>query len=176
METQIIVRCLNAVVAALLLTPAGCASRSRSVVKDPAGAPGGQAMVASLPGPGEGSPAAAAALAEPGAGRGRPAKTAPAPTGAAGPTLPEAPQQAARMLRQVEDSLSVAPDPSWRFYKMVDLARLACDAGDVERARYYATEVLVRAPQFEADFQYAFAIHLARTVLGRVELKAGDTA
>jgi hypothetical protein len=62
-----------------------------------------------------------------------------------------------------------------RFYRLVDLARAAFDAGDA-KATVYANELLNVAPQYSTDWNYGNAIYYGNWVLGRVALQQGNTA
>jgi hypothetical protein len=62
-----------------------------------------------------------------------------------------------------------------RFYRLVDLAKAAFDAGD-PKATVYANELLNVAPQYATDWNYGNAIYFGNWVLGRVALQQGNTA
>jgi hypothetical protein len=62
-----------------------------------------------------------------------------------------------------------------RFYRLVDLAKAAFDAGDA-KATVYANELLNVAPQYSTDWNYGNAIYYGNWVLGRVALQQGNTA
>jgi hypothetical protein len=83
-------------------------------------------------------------------------------------------QYAAEALQRMTAAVALSSDEAWRFLRTADLARLAYEAGDLQKAREYATQVLASAPHFESDFFYATAVHQCNLVLGRILLREGD--
>jgi tetratricopeptide (TPR) repeat protein len=61
-----------------------------------------------------------------------------------------------------------------RFYGLSDLASSAFDAGEIEKAQQYASELLRAAPEFKSDWNYGNALYYGNIVLGRIALKQGD--
>ena len=61
-----------------------------------------------------------------------------------------------------------------RFYVLADLAKLAFDNGQPERAQTYARELLRLAPDYRKDWNYGNAIFYGNFVLGRVALARGN--
>lgn len=62
-----------------------------------------------------------------------------------------------------------------RFYALANLAKVAFETGDVDKATAYAQELLQVAPQFPKDWNYGNAIYYGHFVLGRVALREGKT-
>lgn len=83
-------------------------------------------------------------------------------------------EAAAKSLKQQESALRGITDEIKRFYMLSDLAKAAFEAGDMEKARAYATELLNKAPQYKNDWNYGNAIHHGNLILGRLALKSGD--
>lgn len=169
--------CLGAVLACAALGASGCGGRERP--QRPEGVP---AAPSTVPGPPGASLPVAPGVSAPGQTHGGfPLPGSHPPTIAAASVLPGGrieirdPRTAARhQLRQMEDSLSVNPDVTWRFYKLADLARLAYEAGEPDRAREYAQLLLTEAPKYEGQFGYQTGVHHANIILGRVALKEGN--
>jgi TonB family protein len=63
-----------------------------------------------------------------------------------------------------------------RFYELAPLAKAAVEAGAMDKAKAYATELLQMAAQYPADWNYGNAIHDGNMVLGRVALRQGTVA
>ena len=61
-----------------------------------------------------------------------------------------------------------------RFSRLIQLAKAAFDAGELQKARAYATQLLDQAPQHAKYWNYGNAIHDGNVVLGRVALREGD--
>jgi hypothetical protein len=85
--------------------------------------------------------------------------------------LPSTPQAKFARLEATVSQLSGLD----RFYRLVDLAKAAFDAGDA-KATVYANELLNVAPQYSTDWNYGNAIYFGNWVLGRVALQQGNTA
>jgi tetratricopeptide (TPR) repeat protein len=73
------------------------------------------------------------------------------------------------------ESAASAKDGHERFYALVDLAKVAFEAGNLDKATAYAQELLQMAPQFPKDWNYGNAIYYGHFVLGRVALREGNT-
>ena len=62
-----------------------------------------------------------------------------------------------------------------RFYALTDLAKVAFEAGEAEKATGYAQELLHMAAEYPKDWNYGNAIYYGHFVLGRVALEQGNT-
>ena len=62
------------------------------------------------------------------------------------------------------------------FDELPDLSKRAFDAGEVDKAERYATQLLRVAPQYRQDWSYGNAIFYGNLVLGRISVKRGDFA
>jgi tetratricopeptide (TPR) repeat protein len=80
---------------------------------------------------------------------------------------------AAKALAEFEKAQTQTGAPAPEFYKLVDLAKMAFSAGDMEKARTYATELLRQAPSRKGDWNYGNAIQHGNIVLGRIALRDG---
>lgn len=88
-------------------------------------------------------------------------------------TSDEARMETARQaLKQFERSLASTVDERERSYKLKYLAKAAFEAGDMKKARAYATELLNKAIQ--NNWNYGNAVHHGNLILGRLALKSGD--
>jgi len=63
-----------------------------------------------------------------------------------------------------------------RFYELGPAAKSALEAGEPEKAKQYASELLESAPKFKNDWNYGNALHEGNIVLGRIALQRGDIA
>jgi tetratricopeptide (TPR) repeat protein len=61
-----------------------------------------------------------------------------------------------------------------RFYALGDTAKDAFEAGELEKAEQYASELLQSAPKFKDDWNYGNALFEGNIVLGRIALQHGD--
>jgi TonB family protein len=61
-----------------------------------------------------------------------------------------------------------------RFYELRGLAKAAVEAGALDKAKAYATELLQMAPQYPRNWNYGNAVHDGNMVLGRVALRQGN--
>lgn len=180
MKRELLGLCMGATVACAALGVSGCGAGQRP--QHPEGVPPPPATVPGPPGAGlpvapgvSGSPRAIEGL-PPGIGLRPPAVAAAAILPGGRIPIRDAKTAAQHQLRQMEDSLSVNLDPLWRFVKLSDLARLAYEAGELEKARTYAEHLLNEAPKYEGQFGYQTGVHHANIVLGRVALRSGDVA
>jgi hypothetical protein len=73
------------------------------------------------------------------------------------------------------ESAALAKDDLERFYALVDLAKVAFEASDLDKATAYAQELLEKAPQYSKSWNYGNAIYYGHFVLGRVALREGNT-
>ena len=86
--------------------------------------------------------------------------------------FPRSPQQVAA---DSEDQIRDA-DAETRFYALPDLAKQELEAGAVDKAFSYATELLRTSNDRKDDWNYGNAVFTANTVLGRIALKQGSVA
>lgn len=63
-----------------------------------------------------------------------------------------------------------------RFYRLVELAKAAFDAGATEKAAAYSHELLDAAGRYTTDWNYGNAIYYGNWVLGRIALQQDDAA
>ena len=61
-----------------------------------------------------------------------------------------------------------------RFYDLRHLAEGAFQAGEFDKAKAYADELLQMAPHYRGDWNYGNAIHHANVILGRLALRSGN--
>jgi hypothetical protein len=61
-----------------------------------------------------------------------------------------------------------------RFYELNALAKRAFNAGEIEKSKQYADELLNLARNYPKDWNYGNAIYDGNLVLGRIALKRGD--
>jgi tetratricopeptide (TPR) repeat protein len=73
----------------------------------------------------------------------------------------------------LESDLPAGDSPE-RFYALTYLARVALEAGDLDKAAFYSQELLKRAPEYPKDWNFGNAIYYGNLVLGRVALQRGD--
>lgn len=79
---------------------------------------------------------------------------------------------ARKALKAFEQALKhMSPDK--RYYLLVDLAKAAFTAGELEKARKYASELLDRAVEQRPIGNYGNAVHHGNLILGRVALAEG---
>lgn len=82
---------------------------------------------------------------------------------------------AKQALAAFEDALSIKLDDVIRFWMLPEIAQAACDAGEPDKARAYAVELLEKAS--EPGYFYwrnGNAVHYGNLVLGRLALHSGD--
>jgi hypothetical protein len=152
-----------AAAASLLILAAGCARRGAAPSAPGAG---GSLAIAGAARPPSG-PAGGGARLEGG-------QVATADPGAA-PMVDQDRAARLKVLRQMEDAQTVQTDELWKFYKLSEMARCAYEAGELEKARSYATDFLDRAPRYTGEYNYGMATHQSLITLGRVALKSGDS-
>ena len=85
------------------------------------------------------------------------------------------PRSAEQVLADAEDQIRDA-DTESRFYALADIAREAMDAGAVDKASSYATELLKMAADNQDDWNYGNAVFTGNMVLGLVALRQGSVA
>ena len=81
---------------------------------------------------------------------------------------------AAKSLEQHEVALKLTAVEIEKFYMLSDLARIAFEAGEFEKARTYASQLVNKASQYRNDWNHGNALHHGNIVLGRLALKSGD--
>jgi tetratricopeptide (TPR) repeat protein len=67
-------------------------------------------------------------------------------------------------------------DAEERFYGLADLATSALQAGQIEKAQQYASELLASADKYKSNWNYGNAVHKGNIVLGLVELRREDVS
>ncbi len=87
--------------------------------------------------------------------------------------FPDRAQRAATGLGYLERAMSLAPTGLERFSMMDNAAVLAFEAGDFEKARRYANELIENADNSEVSWDAGNAIHKGNIVLGRIALRNG---
>jgi hypothetical protein len=61
-----------------------------------------------------------------------------------------------------------------RFNELTDIAGEALEAGELDKAEKYASELLQSSEQFKRSWNYGNALHKGNIVLGRIALRRGD--
>lgn len=74
------------------------------------------------------------------------------------------------------DQVAATIEGVTRFDALPDLAKLAFDAGQYEKAQLYAREMLRLASEYRNDYGYGNAIYYGNFVLGRLALREGNVA
>lgn len=74
----------------------------------------------------------------------------------------------------LEGSPSEATDQVERYHSLAKMAQVALDAGEDQKARAYAEELLLLSETLPQDWNYGNAVHDGNRILGHVALKAGD--
>jgi hypothetical protein len=80
---------------------------------------------------------------------------------------------AKKALKYMEKAQAGTTDVMSRFDNLRSLAKLAFKAGEMEKARDYATQLVTAQPSGARGFPYDDAIHTGHTILGRVALREG---
>ncbi len=92
-------------------------------------------------------------------------------------TSPEAKAEfAKKALEQKEKAIGNTADDKANSYRLMDLAKAAFEAGEMSKAQRYATQLVDIASRHKDDEGYGPAVHDGNMVLGRLALRAGDTA
>ncbi|MEM7353461.1 MAG: RNA polymerase subunit sigma-24 [Acidobacteriota bacterium] len=84
------------------------------------------------------------------------------------------PATARQALHELETSL-IGAAAADRWANLVNVAKAAFEAGEHDKARSYANELLADAPGQEQSWNYGNAIHHGNLILGRLALLSGDT-
>lgn len=79
-----------------------------------------------------------------------------------------------RALSEFERAYELRELPQRRFYLLNDLAETALSAGEHDKARDYAQQLLDQAQQFPNDWNHGNAIHGGHSVLGHLALEDDD--
>lgn len=87
-----------------------------------------------------------------------------------------APKTAAEALARYEQLLQAASAPDKKFLLTTKAAETALAAGESDKARSYANDLLRQAPAMRDNWNYGNAIHFANLVLGHLALGSGDVA
>ncbi len=77
-------------------------------------------------------------------------------------------------LAQAVKKLAAAGTGENRFYALDEAAKDSLNAGQIEEARKYATELLGLAPKYQTNWNYGNAIQDGNLVLGRIALREGQ--
>jgi tetratricopeptide (TPR) repeat protein len=79
---------------------------------------------------------------------------------------------ARKALAMGEQSLNTSPLD--RFYRLDDVAEVALEAAEFDKAGAYSQELLDTAPNYESNWNYGNAIHNGNVILGRIALQSRD--
>jgi RNA polymerase sigma factor (sigma-70 family) len=85
-------------------------------------------------------------------------------------------QAAVKALEQMEYAQANTTGDQQRFHNLDQLAQMALDAGELEKARTYAASLLQQAGTPQAGWNYGDAIYRGNLVLGRIALRSGNLA
>ena len=80
---------------------------------------------------------------------------------------------AIKSLEQWEKALNLTTEEIKKFYMLEDIAKVAFEAGDLNKAETYATELLHKSSQYK-NWNYGNAIHHGNLILGRLALKSDE--
>jgi hypothetical protein len=75
---------------------------------------------------------------------------------------------------QFELAYKLTNDDAGKRFLLIDLAKSALEAGDIERARAWAVELLSQGTKDKKDWNYGNAIHHGHIILGRIALLSGN--
>jgi tetratricopeptide (TPR) repeat protein len=81
---------------------------------------------------------------------------------------------AAAALKNSETAYALTTGEREKSYMLDDLAKEAYDAGEFDKAKTYAEQLLTTADHQKRDWNTGNAIHHGNLILGRLALKAGD--
>jgi len=79
-----------------------------------------------------------------------------------------------KSLAEFEKAQSADDSEESKFVRLDSLAESALDAGDIDKASRYATELLESARKYSKSWNYGNAVHHGNSVLGQISLKNGD--
>jgi hypothetical protein len=71
---------------------------------------------------------------------------------------------------EFELAYKLSSDDSFKRYLLIDLAKSAIEAGDLERAHAWAVQLLSQGTNDKRDWNYGNAIHHGHIILGRIAL------
>jgi hypothetical protein len=77
---------------------------------------------------------------------------------------------------QFELAYKLTNDDVGKRYLLIELARSAFEAGEIERARAWAVQLLSQGTTDKQDWNYGNAIHHGHIMLGRIALLSGNLA
>jgi len=77
-------------------------------------------------------------------------------------------------LIQLEQAVGLIQDPIFQLGLFADLAKVSFEAGDMDKAGFYAKELLAYSRQTGGDWFYGKAIHIGNLILGRIALQSGN--
>jgi len=80
----------------------------------------------------------------------------------------------AQWMKELEKTLQNTYDADEQWYITCELASATLEAGDLEKARTYAVEMLVKADEHKESWNYGNAIHKGNLILGIIELRSGN--
>jgi tetratricopeptide (TPR) repeat protein len=80
--------------------------------------------------------------------------------------------QAAKALKQFERAMELQQDsPEETYYLLGDVAELALEAGELDKARRFATQLLKTSRERKRDWNFGNAVHHGHLILGRLALR-----
>ena len=77
---------------------------------------------------------------------------------------------------QFELAYKLTSDDLGKRYLLIELAKSAIEAGEIERAQAWALQLLSQATADKKDWNYGNAIHHGHIILGRIALSSGNLA
>ena len=83
-------------------------------------------------------------------------------------------EAAVKALAQLEAATALQKQDYDKFYALDDLAMKAFEAGQMDKARQYASDLLAKSADYKDDWNYGNAIQDGNIVLGRLALANGD--
>ena len=86
----------------------------------------------------------------------------------------ERPEIADKALVQFELAMSQNKTPEKESVLLVELAKVAFEAGQTEKAKTYADQLLKTGSNGEKDWNSGNAVHIGNTILGRLAIATGD--
>ena len=89
-------------------------------------------------------------------------------------SVPEKKEAASKALVQLEAAYALIKEDYEKFYALDDLAMKAYEAGQADKAREYAADLLAKSASYKDDWNYGNAIQDGNIVLGRLALARGE--
>ena len=80
---------------------------------------------------------------------------------------------AQKSLEQQEHAFKLTADERQKYYMLTHLAEISFEAGDLDKASKYATDLLKKSTLYPKDWNNGNAVHHGNLVLGRVALALG---